>query len=56
MGDEQGFRKLRTSEIKHGRTLLAQLDESRIREVSCVCVDINSDECMTNELYNLLFQ
>ena len=56
VGDEQGFRKLRTSEIKHGRALLAQLDESRIREVSCVCVDINSDECMTNELYNLLFQ
>ena len=56
VGDEQGFRKLRTSEIKHGRALLAQLDESRIREVSCVCVDINSDECMTNELYSLLFQ
>ena len=56
VGDEQGFRKLRTSEIKHGRALLAQLDESRIREVSCVCVDINSDECMTNELYNLVFQ
>ena len=56
VGDEQGFRKLRTSEIKHGRASLAQLDESRIREVSCVCVDINSDECMTNELYNLPFQ
>ena len=25
-GDEQGFRKLRTSEIKHGRALLAQLE------------------------------
>ena len=32
-GDEQGFRKLRTSEIKHGRALLAQfesLDEFRM--------------------------
>ena len=28
VGDEQGFRKLRTSEIKHGRALLAQFDES----------------------------
>ena len=30
MGDEQGFKKLRTSEIKHGRTLLAQFDESSV--------------------------
>ena len=46
-GDEQGFRKLRTSEIKHGRALLAQLDKPRMRDVPCVCVG-NKSICTNN--------
>lgn len=40
-GDEQGFRKLRTSEIKHGRALLAQLDESRMSDLSGLMLTVN---------------